>query len=105
MNECCGVSGDYRAVVGALALIQRLDRQARAVQAQRYVLAARAAGDDLDVSAKELAFQTSAETQALVKANRGAYAFAQPLRRGQRGERHLLRARTRLRPLLSVDRD
>ena len=71
---------DYRAVVAQLAQIQRLDRQgATGYKAQRYVLAARAAGDDLDVSAKELAFRTSAETQALVKANRGAYASSRNL--------------------------
>jgi signal transduction histidine kinase len=71
---------DYRAVVGALAQIQRLDRQgATGYKAQRFVLAARAAGDDLDVSAKELAFRTRAETQALVKANRSAYASSRNL--------------------------
>ena len=71
---------DYRAVAGALAQIQRLDRRGVAgYKAQRYVLAARAAGDDLDVRAKELAFRTRAETQALVKENRGAYASSRNL--------------------------
>jgi signal transduction histidine kinase len=71
---------DYRAVVGELAQIQRLDRRgATGYKAQRYVLAARAAGDDLDASAQELAFRTRAETQALVKANRSAYASSRNL--------------------------
>ena len=38
-----------------------------------YVRSARTTGDDLDLGAQNLAYRTSAETQALVKTNRSAY--------------------------------
>jgi len=47
--------------------------------AQQYVKVARTAGDDLYNEAFDLAYRTTTQTQALVKANRGAYGSSRNL--------------------------
>jgi signal transduction histidine kinase len=65
---------DYLATKRALGEITKLDsRGVTGYGAQRFVNAARNAGDDLEVQAQKLAFQTSQETQQLVAANGSAY--------------------------------
>jgi signal transduction histidine kinase len=75
------IRADYAKIGQALRHITQLDGQGvtgwRA--AQPYVAAARAAGDDLFERAFDLASRTSAETQALVKANRGSYISSRDL--------------------------
>jgi signal transduction histidine kinase len=74
------IHADYRAVVGALAHIQRLDTHPVAgAGARRYVAAARDAGDKLDASATKLAGIAGEETQALVTINRAQYASSRNL--------------------------
>ena len=71
---------DYRAIVQALTHIKKLDENPVAgAQARRYVNVARVAGDDLDARAQDLAFKARAETQALVKENRGQYVSSRNL--------------------------
>jgi signal transduction histidine kinase len=66
------IRADYDAIRRALARIEQVDKAQGHAKARPYVNAARAAGDDLDVRAQNLSFQTQAETQALVAANRRA---------------------------------
>ncbi|HLB17895.1 MAG TPA: HAMP domain-containing sensor histidine kinase [Gaiellaceae bacterium] len=74
------IHADYRSIVRALARIERLDSSGvRGGRAQRYVNAARSAGDDLDAQAQKLAFRARAQTDALVKVNRGAYTSSRNL--------------------------
>jgi signal transduction histidine kinase len=71
---------DYGAIVRALAHIQQLDKHpVTGVVAQKYINAARVAGDDLDARAQELAFKARAETQALVETNRSEYVSSRNL--------------------------
>jgi signal transduction histidine kinase len=75
------IRADYRAIVRALSRIQRLDEAGTQPQesARSLVNAARAAGDDLDARAQNLAFRTRAETLALVSVNRSAYRSSRNL--------------------------
>ncbi len=74
------IHADYRAVVRALAHIQRLDERPDAgAGARQYVAAARNAGDDLDSRAVTLAGRAHAETQTLVKVNGAQYASSRNL--------------------------
>ena len=75
------IRADYRAIDRALGRIIKLDGSGVTGYkvAQPYVGTARATGDDLWVRAQNLAFRTSAETQALVTANRGAYTSSRDL--------------------------
>jgi signal transduction histidine kinase len=66
------IRDDYGAIRRAVSRIEQLDKAQAHGQARPYVNAARAAGDDLDARAQNLSFQTQAETQALVAANRRA---------------------------------
>ena len=97
---------DYRTVARALTQIQKLDA-AGATRVQGPIRSWRCDQAPATTStrrANDLAFRTSAQTQALVAANRGAYASSRNLFIArQRGERHP-RARTRPRPLLVADR-
>ncbi len=72
---------DYRAILRAVDRILMLDGKSVAGHraAQPYVRTARTTGDDLWVSATNLAFRTSAETQALVRTNRSAYTSSRDL--------------------------
>src|SRR5690242_3901971 len=71
---------DYRKVGRALAQIEKLDTSGvTGFKAQPYVQSALAAGEDLQATAQNLAFQTDAETQALVKANRSSYTSSRDL--------------------------
>jgi len=71
---------DYRTIVQALRHVQQLDKsQGPGTDARRYVDIARVAGDDLDARAQDLSFTARAETQALVKANRGGYSSSSNL--------------------------
>jgi signal transduction histidine kinase len=73
------IRGDYGAIRRAVSRIGQLDKAQAHGQARPYVNAARAAGDDLDARAQNLSFQTQAETQALVAANRRADRSSQNL--------------------------
>jgi len=71
---------DYRTIVQALRHGQQLDKsQGPGTDARRYVDIARVAVDDLDARAQDLSFTARAETQALVKANRGGYSSSRNL--------------------------
>jgi signal transduction histidine kinase len=74
------IRADYRAIARAIAQVQRLDKgRAGGNTARKYLNAARVAGDDLDARAQDLSFKARAETQALVKANRGGYVSSRNL--------------------------
>jgi signal transduction histidine kinase len=72
---------DYRTIYTALGRISRLDAKGTTgfEAAQPYVRTARTSGDDLWTRAQDLAYRTSAETQALVAANRKAYTSSRNL--------------------------
>src|SRR5579884_453865 len=75
------IHADYATILRALDRIIALDSQGvtgwRA--ARPYVAAARAAGDDLYARAFDLGSKATAETQALVRTNRGAYTSSRNL--------------------------
>ena len=75
------IHGDYHTVLRAVDRILVLDREGVAGHkaAEPYVRSARTTGDDLWVSATNLADRTSAETQALVRTNRSAYTSSRNL--------------------------
>jgi signal transduction histidine kinase len=75
------IRSDYRLILHALDRIDALDRRGVAGwrAAQPYVAAARAAGDDLQAHAFDLASAASHQTQVLVQANRGAYVSSRDL--------------------------
>jgi len=75
------IHADYRTILRAVDEILVLDRRGVAgyKAAQPHVRAARTTGDELWVLATNLAYRASAETQALVKTNRSAYASSRNL--------------------------
>jgi signal transduction histidine kinase len=75
------IHADYRTVLRAVDRIIVLDGQGVAGNkaALPYVRSARTTGDQLWISATNLAYRTSAETQALVKTNRSAYIRSRDL--------------------------
>jgi signal transduction histidine kinase len=75
------IRADYRRILHAVDAIIVLDGKGVAgyKAAEPYVRSARTTGDALWLSATNLAYQTSAETQALVKTNRSAYASSRNL--------------------------
>ena len=75
------IHADYRTVLRAVDRIIVLDGQGVAGNkaALPYVRSARTTGDQLWISATNLAYRTSAETQALVKTNRSAYSRSRDL--------------------------
>jgi len=79
-QELRRIRSDYHAIDRTLAHIQRLDRSGvGGFAAQRYVTAARIAGDDLHARAQELSATVRAETQALAATNRHDYATSRNL--------------------------
>ena len=75
------IHADYRTVLRAVDRIIVLDGQGVTgnKDALPYVRSARTTGDQLWISATNLAYRTSAETQALVKTNRSAYIRSRDL--------------------------
>jgi signal transduction histidine kinase len=74
------IHADYESILASVDRIQRLDRtHVAGAAARRYETAARNAGDDLDVRAKNLSFEARTETQALVTANRSEYLSSRNL--------------------------
>ena len=75
------IRSDYASITRALTHVQQLDKHGITGydRTRPFVSAARAAGDDLDALAQDLAFKARAETQALVKTNGGAYASSRNL--------------------------
>jgi signal transduction histidine kinase len=75
------IHADYGTILRALGRFMALDSKGvTGWRASRpYIAAARAAGDDLYERAFDLASKASAETQALVNANRGAYSSSRDL--------------------------
>ena len=104
--SCSGSGPTTRRSVRALTHVRQLDSAGITGydRTRPSVSAARAAGDDLDALAQDLAFKARAETQALVEdQRRRVHVLAQPLHRRQRGERRA-RARARPPPLVVADR-
>jgi signal transduction histidine kinase len=75
------IRADWRVVGNELSRVRRLDSSGvHPYNATRpYLDAARRAGDDLDDQAKDLSYRALAETQALVRQNRGAYTSSRNL--------------------------
>jgi signal transduction histidine kinase len=74
------IRADYAKVESAVVEIQKLDNaKVGGFRFAPYLRAAIRAGDDLNTRATNLSFRTSAETQALVAANRAAYTSSRNL--------------------------
>jgi signal transduction histidine kinase len=75
------IRSDYASISRALTHIKQLDSQGITGydRTRPFVIAARAAGDDLDALAQSLSFKARAETQALVSTNSSQYASSRDL--------------------------